>query len=202
MKMVKKITVIFTIALIAVFIFSCASSGGSGDAQGSKVWSFANPSDDVQGWEVASSEFWNYRGGATLSYDSETFGRGLLRLDLDFTETSAEDWSEPKMKNDFPRAFNMRGVSVFAFDFYYNPSLLNEGTFTPKIFTNNNGILVDVAGVPIEGSVEEFDNGFVKQEVFMFVPRTAGFMTDLRFSVAGNLTNYKGPVFFDNIRFQ
>ena len=181
MKMIKKIAVVFTIALIAVFIYSCASTGGDsggGGGQDGKIWSFADPSEDVQGWEVANSEFWNYRGGATLSYDSETFGRGLLRLDLDFTETSAEDWSEPKMKNDFPRAFNMRGVSVFAFDFYYNPSLLNEGTFTPKIFTNNNGILVDVAGIPIEGSVEEFDNGFVKQEIFMFVPRTAGFMTD------------------------
>ena len=215
MKTMKKNTLginamLIATMLIAAMLFvslttSCASTGGGEGAAGSAglIWSFANPANDVQGWELASSEFYQYRGEANLSYDDTTFGKGLLRLDVDFTETSHLDWSEPKIKNDFPRAFNMRNVSIFAFDFYYNPSLLNEGNFKPKIFTNNNGILVDVTGMAIEdGWEEEFENGFVRQEVIIFIPRVAGFMTDMRFSIAGSLTDYKGPVFFDNMRFE
>ena len=197
MKTLKLFIVFLGIALI----LSCASTeGATRGPVGS--WSFSDSAGGLRGWELAGSEFYQYRGSVNLSYDDTTLEKGLLRLDVDFTEHSHLEWSEPKMKNDFPRAFNMKGITRFVFDFYYNPSLHSEdGHFKAKVFTNNNGILVDSTGEAIEGG-EDVGNGFVRQEVTILIMPVTGYMTDMRFSIAGHLTGYKGPVFFDNMRWE
>jgi len=103
--------------------------------------------------------------------------------------------------NDFPRAMNMRGLSAFVFDFYYNPSYRKEGFFMSKIFSNSNGLQVNNTSNPIEGG-EAAGSGYLKQEVRILIMPTSGFMTDMRLSIAGHLTDYKGPVFFGNMRWE
>jgi mannan endo-1,4-beta-mannosidase len=201
MKLNKIALMVFCVILGFAFITSCASSGAAGRAPVAN-WSFGDPALGVQGWELANSEFYQYHGTVNLSYDNTTLGKGLLRMDLDFSKDKELEWSEPKMKNDFPRAFNMKGKTRFVFDFYYNPSYDTEGGhFKSKVFTNNNGILVDSSGDAIEGG-EDAGEGFLKQTVSILIMPVSGFMTDLRFSIAGYLTAYKGPVFFDNMRFE
>jgi len=198
----KKLSiVIITIAIAA--IASCASSGGSAAAGGASggSWTFENPDAGTNGWELATSEFYQYRAPATLSRDDTTLGKGLLRLDVDFSGAVGIEWSEPKLKNDFPRSINMRGITQFAFDFYYNPSLCTTGTFKSKVFSNSNGLKIDFSGNDIGGG-EDAGNGFVKVPVAILIMPTAGFMSDMRFSIAGCLTDYKGPVFFDNMRWE
>jgi len=53
--------------------------------------------------------------------------------------------------------------------------------------------------VDIEGD-EDAGNGFKKAQVVIFITPSGGFIPDMRLSIAGCLTDYKGPVFFDNIR--
>jgi len=193
-----KKNIIIAIAVVFAMLMA-ACSGGPRVAGGN--WSFADPAFGVQDWELANAEFYQYRGSAKLSHDDTTFGKGLLRLDVDFTESITLEWSEPKMKNDFAKAFNMKGKTRWVFDFYYSPELLNGGHFKAKVFTNSNGILVDSTGEEIEGG-EDVGQGFVKQTVTILIMPVTGFMTDMRFSIAGYLTDYKGPVFFDNIRWE
>jgi len=191
-------------AILAVAVFttafaaSCASSGG-GSARGPLgVWTFEDPNADTGGWYLANSEFYQYKGPAKLSRDETTFGRGLLRLDVDYTGYQESEWSEVKMANDFPKSINMKGIDKFAFDFYYNPSLRTSGVFKPKIWSNNGSKFINETGIDIEGG-EDMGNGFLKAYVEIYIMPGGGFIPDMRLSIAGYLTDYKGPVFFDNI---
>jgi hypothetical protein len=199
MKLVKCAFVVLMICALAV---SCATGGGGGRGPVGS-WTFEDPATGTGGWELANGEFYQYRGPIKLSRDEETFGKGLLRLDVDFSQDKDQEWSEPKMKNDFPKSVNMRGVTRFAFDFYYNPSLstTEDGHFKTKVFSNNGSFLINHNSEAIEGG-EDAGNGFLKQRVEILIMPSAGFIPDMRFSVAGYLTDYTGPVFFDNMRWE
>jgi hypothetical protein len=185
---------------------SCASSGGSSSGASSGgggrsalgTWTFENPDKETNGWYLATSEFYQYKGATKLSRDDTTFGRGMLRLDVDFTGHGDIDWSEVKMANDFPKSIDMKGINIFAFDMYYNPSLRTGGSFKPKIWSNNGDKFINEGGMDIEGG-EDAGNGFVKAHSEIMIVPTRGFIPDMRFSIAGCLTDYKGPLFFEII---
>jgi len=199
MKFIKGILLVTAVLACAALTASCASSGGGGGARGPLgVWTFENPDADTQGWYLANSEFYQYKGPAKLSRDDTTFGKGLLRLDIDFSAHQESEWSEVKMANDFPKSINMKNIDKFAFDFYYNPSLRSGGVFKPKIWSNNGSKFINETGIDIEGG-EDMGNGFLKAYVEIYIMPGAGFIPDMRLSIAGYLTDYKGPVFFGNI---
>ena len=203
MKRTKNIVITIAAVLAVLLILSCASTGGGKSSrQPVGSWSFAEASGGTLGWYLANSEFYQYHGSVKLDYDDTTLGKGLLRMDVDFTKDKGLEWSEPKMANDFPRAFNMKGITKFVFDFYYNPAFDTVGGhFKSKVFSNSNGIRVDNTGEAIEGG-EDAGDGFLKTEVTILIMPVTGYMTDMRFSIAGYMTDYKGPVFFDNMRWE
>jgi len=201
MKSLKGIVLVAAVAVGAALVVSCASSGGGGGggARGPLgVWTFENPDAETGGWYLANSEFYQYKGSAKLSRDDTTFGKGMLRLDVDYTGHQDSEWSEVKMANDFPKSINMKGIDKFAFDFYYNPSLRTGGVFKPKIWSNNGSKFINETGIDIEGG-EKMSNGFYKAYVEIYIMPGGGYIPDMRLSIAGYLTDYKGPVFFDNI---
>jgi mannan endo-1,4-beta-mannosidase len=199
----KKIFFALAAFLIAALVPAFA---GGGKDKGGKVaggsWNFSDPALGTQGWYLANNEFYEYHGTTELSYDDKTFGKGLLRLDVDFTKDVGSEWSEPKMKNEFAQAYNMKGKTKFCFDFYWNPSLSPAGgNFKSKVLSNSNGVHVDSSGDAIEDG-EDVGNGFKKAQVEILIMPTSGSMKDMLFSIAGYHTDYKGPVFFDNMRFE
>ncbi|MDR2730368.1 MAG: hypothetical protein LBB81_05655 [Treponema sp.] len=204
MKKKLLITMAALAAVILIFAFaaSCASSGGSGGGQRRAgeggLWTFDNPDNETEGWYLATSEFYQHHSNAQLSRDDTTFGNGMLRLDVDYTKDSDSEWSEVKMANDFPKSIDMKNKDKFAFDFYYNPALRSGGSFKPKIWSNNGSKFINEAGFDIEGD-EKMSNGFIKAYVEIYIVPGAGFIPDMRLGIAGYLTDYKGPVFFDNI---
>jgi hypothetical protein len=201
MKMTKKTFIAVALVLIAIPVFAGGGKDSGGKVAGGS-WNFSDPALGTQGWYLANNEFYQYHGPIELSYDDKTLGKGLLRLDVDFTKDAGSEWSEPKMATDFARSYNMKGKTKFCFDFYWNPSLSPAGGhFKSKVFSNSNGILVDSSGDAIEDG-EDVGNGFKKAQVEITIMPITGYMTDMRFSIAGYLTNYKGPVFFDNMRFE
>jgi len=203
MKSLKCI-LFFLVSAVLLFTLSCASSGkdGGGNSEGRAplgVWTFENPDNETGGWYLATAEFYQYKGQAKLSRDDKTFKKAMLRLDVDFTGHKDIEWAEVKLANDFPKSINMKNMSRFAFDFYYNPSLSKSGTFKPKIWSNNGSKLINETGLDIKGE-DDMGNGFLKAHVEIFITPGSGFIPDMRLSIAGCLTDYKGPVFFDNIR--
>ena len=199
MKM--KLRAMFIITMAVVLAASCASSGDSAAQEPGRSWTFEDPDAGTNGWRLATDEFYQYRASAALTRDDTTFGRGMLRLDVDFSGAKNIEWSEPKLKNEFRRSINMRGITQFAFDFYYNPSLCTTGTFKAKVFSNSNGLNVDFTSNDIGGG-EDAGNGYLKVPMAILIMPTGGNMSDMRLSIAGCLTDYKGPVFFDNLRWE
>jgi len=164
-------------------------------------WKFGNKANGTCGWDLATSEFYQYPGTAKLSWDGDTLGMGLLRLDVDYTKAKELEWSEVKIFSDFPKSLNMKGKTRFTFDFFYNPTFATNGHFKAKVFSNNNGFLINDVSDEITGGANA-GKGFLKVRVVIPVKSVSGFMTDMRFSIAGYLTDYKGPVFFDNLRWE
>jgi hypothetical protein len=197
----KKMVCIGAALCAALLLASCASAKGGGGAQGpAGVWTFDDPAADTAGWALTPSEFYQYHGDIALSYDDTTLGNGMLRLDVDFTADSSLEWSEPKLAIDFPKSLNMKGITQFSYDLYLNPDFRTTGGFNSKVFSNN-GASVDSTG-PVPETGEPAVNGYIKIPVTILIMPTAGFMPDMRFSLAGYLTDYKGPVFFDNMRWE
>jgi mannan endo-1,4-beta-mannosidase len=204
----EKITTGIIAVLLTLALCACASSGGggggsSGGGGGGRpgeggVWTFDNPDFETEGWYLANSEFYQYHGSAKLSREDTAFGGGMLRLDVDYTQDKDSEWSEVKMANDFPKSINMKGIDKFAFDFYYNPSLRSEGMFKPKIWSNNGSKFINETGIDIEGG-DAVGDGWYKAKVEIYIMPGAGFIPDMRLSIAGYLTDYVGPVYFDNI---
>ncbi|MDR2701505.1 MAG: hypothetical protein LBB72_03635 [Spirochaetaceae bacterium] len=183
------------LALICVPLFAQSKGITVGN------WTFENQANGTCGWELATAEFYMYKGPAKLSWDN-SLGKGLLRLDVDFTNYKDLEWSEVKMFSDFPKSFQMRGKTKFTFDFYYNPSLHSkDGHFKAKVFANNNGFLINSNSDEITGGTNA-GNGFVKVKGEIPIKPVSGFLTDMRFSIAGYMTAYKGAVFFDNLRWE
>ncbi|MCL1931337.1 MAG: hypothetical protein FWF55_05935 [Treponema sp.] len=189
---------------ISILVFSCASSGGSSGEAGSVVpisWDFDDPSADTAGWRVATGEFWDYSGTAALSRDDATFGNGMLKFDVDFSANSKSEWSEPKIRTSVGKAVSLKGYSKFTFDIYYNPELSSSGGFNSKVIAQyGTGTTTESVGSVINAQ-DDAGNGFLKATVSLPI-RSSGSMDTVIFSIAGYLTDYKGPVFFDNIRWE
>jgi mannan endo-1,4-beta-mannosidase len=209
MKSINTVLKIIITIFAGILIFSCTSKKNG--IEGSAVeedytddgysWDFSDPAAGTAGWVVAEGEFWEYTGLAVLSRDDTTFGKGMLRLDVDFTEDSGKDWSEPKMRFNFSEPVEMDDLVRFTFDFYYNPYFATSGHFKSKIIAlNGDNTLTDSGSGAISGKDEAGD--FLKAAVTLQIKKTSGQMDSMLFSIAGYLTDYKGPVFFDNLRWE
>ncbi|GMO63699.1 MAG: hypothetical protein Ta2A_10990 [Treponemataceae bacterium] len=161
-----------------------------------KEWNF-DAAADTDGFRVANGEFWQYVGNPALSYDGTSFGSGMLQFELDFSPAANQtSWSEVKFKTDLPEAVNLGGVSRFTFDLYFNPAFRTKGGFQTKVFANNG---IDANGaISTEGS--DAGNGFVKTVVTLDLTPSTASISDLTLSIVGSETDYKGPVYIDNIR--
>jgi hypothetical protein len=194
-----------TILLAATLTFSCASSGGSASSEPVEgfSWNFADPGVGSNGWAVAADEFWDHKGTANVSWDDTTFGRGMLRLDLDFTNDSGSEWSEPKMKYAFNPPFKMKGIASFTFDVIYNPALSSTGIFKCKVMAFNGSRAISEAEES-QGIIftDEMGNGYMKATVKLRPKRTSDSMDKMIFAIVGYRTDYKGPVFIENMRWE
>jgi len=202
MKLVKVIGVITAVLLVAVFSFSCASSGGAAaePVEGYR-WSFVDVGDSDITWYLNTEDFWEYRGESSIGIDEETFGRGMLRVDLDFTRDSGNWWSEPKIRFDFEEPFDLTGITRFNFDFYYSPEYYSTGSFKFKL------VNLDGTRTVNEFELESFrpsgeEGDFMVANISMRVPRSTRSIGSVVLGIVGAVTNYNGPVFFDNIRFE
>lgn len=209
MKSVKWTIASFVVLLAAALVFSCASGGGGGgggSAPSEPVegfsWNFADPAVGSNGWTVAVDEFWDHKGTANVSWDDTTFGRGMLRLDLDFTADKGSEWSEPKMNYAFETPFEMKGITNFSFDVIYNPEFSTTGYFKCKIMTFNGTRNTSEAEDQRINAQDEVGNGYLKATVNMRPRRSTTPMDRLIFAIVGYRTDYKGPVFIENMRFE
>jgi len=203
--MKKNLVVMSAILLIiAVLAVSCASGGGSGKTeQAAPVikysWNFDDAGAGTAGWFLVPDEYWDFHGTAELSRDDKTFGKPMLRMDVDYSKDANSEWSEPKMKMQFDKPLD--GVRKFSFDFIYNPSFSKTGHFKSKIIIFNGKKELAANNTEAIIALDELSNGYVKGTVTIIAASSSP-VDSIIFSIAGYRTNYKGPIFFDNMRME
>jgi len=202
---VKK-AVLLAITVLAVVAVSCASSGGAAKTETQKAasdikysWNFSDPASGTTGWNMIPDEYWDFHGTATLSRDDKTFGKPMLRMDVDYSKDANSEWSEPKMKMTFKTP--LEGISKFSFDFIYNPTFSKGGHFKSKVVIYNGKKQLAERNTDAILALDELPNGYVKGTVSLSL-RSSSPVDSMVFSIAGYKTNYKGPVFFDNMRWE
>jgi len=202
--MKKNVAIMSAILLvIAVLAVSCASGGGGKAEQAPPVivysWNFEDAASGTAGWYMVPDEYWDFHGTAELSRDDKTFGKPMLRMDVDYSKDAESEWSEPKMMVKFDPP--IKGIKRLTFDFIYNPSFSKGGHFKSKtIIRNGKGTLAEGETGAIIAR-EELAGGYVKGTVRIIVS-TSNPVDNMLLSIAGYKINYKGPVFFDNIRLE
>jgi len=193
------------VLVIAVLAFSCASSGGGGGGVKTEQttsdakynWNFSDSASGTAGW-VVSEDSWDFHGTTSLSRDDKTFGKGMLRWDVDFSKDGNSDWSEPKLKIKLDKPVD--GVRRICFDLIYNPALTQDGHFKSKAVILNGSKELSAANTDAILGLDQVANGFVKAPVEISV-RGSG-VNNIILSIASYKTTYKGPVFFDNLRLE
>ncbi|MDR2574965.1 MAG: hypothetical protein LBC52_00815 [Treponema sp.] len=199
-NVVKMTVVLFAVAVLAV---SCASSGGAKTEQAEPAvlysWDFSDPASGTAGWVMIPDDYWDFHGTAEVSRDDKTFGRGMLRWDVDYSKDVKSEWSEPKMKMTFNTP--IEGVRKISFDFIYNPSLSKGGHFKSKAVIFNGKKQLAERNTEAILALDELPGGFLKGNVSISV-RGSSPVDSIVLSIAGYKTDYKGPLFFDNIRLE
>jgi len=194
------IACLVTILFAAALSFSCASTGGDAVTNEGYRWNFADPGAGTAGWTTAPDEFWDFKGTIDLSRDDTFLGRPMLRVDVDFSGDVGSWWSEPKLKYDFDETFELRGLNRFAFDMYFNPRNATAGSFKGKvIFLYNTGTVLEAELDSILATEEAGD--YLKASV-VFRFRSTRSINSLRLGIVGAVTDYKGPIFIDNLRLE
>jgi hypothetical protein len=194
------------VAAISVMALSCASGGGGGGGAPKEEapvvpvysWNFDDSGAGTAGWVAAEGEFWDYKGTVAVSRDDSTLGKAMLKVDLDYSKDSSSEWSEPKIKFTFGTPLDLSTVTRFNFDFYYNPGFSQRGSFKSKVVVMEGG-KEKTTGEAESLKFEDAGNGWMKAKVSLRIRKVSGKMEAVVLGIPGYRTNYKGPVFFDNI---
>jgi len=162
-------------------------------------WDFGNPASGTAGWSMFPDDA-DFHGTADVSRDDKTFGKGMLRVDIDYSKDSKSWWSEPKMKTVLKTP--VQGVTRISFDFIYSPALRKTGCLRTQVqIYSGNNLLVRDRAQKLISAVEQLSNGYVKETVSIWF-NASGPVDSILLGVAGIWTDYKGPVFFDNMRLE
>jgi len=201
--MKKKIIRRMIFPVIVLLAVSCASGGEKKKTQAVPVvkynWNFDSANAGTAGWFLVPDEYWDFHGTAELSRDEKTFGKPMLRMDVDYSKDANSEWSEPKMKMQFEKPLD--SVRKFTFDFIYNPAFSKSGHFKSKVIIFNGKKELTSNNTDAITALDELPNGYVKGTVTL-IAASSGPIDNIIFSIAGYKTNYKGPIFFDNMRLE
>lgn len=159
-------------------------------------WSFSKDLDD---WKYGGK--WAYKGKPAVAW-SKDFG-GTIRLDLDYSPTADQSWSEVKLEYGkvAEKPVSLAGCNVLTYDLYFNPKAMTAGSFKTKVYAK------DTAGKEVINAAPDIDLGKAKDAgngmkvVTVQVPfqpvRNA--VNYLMFSIVGSNTDYKGAMYVGKV---
>lgn len=160
-------------------------------------WDFED--DTTQGWYFDNSWAQDSYHGATENVCSVEEGK--LKVDLDYSEDADNGWVQPAISISPESGIDFSGASTLEFEMYFLKDAMNTGNITVK------GVAEDTLNEQMSGikdmAAEDVGNGLTKT-VFNFQINTSAVkekpLDKLMILLVGNNTDYKGPLYFDNIR--
>lgn len=160
-----------------------------------RVWDF---SDDAQGW--AYDDSWagdGYHGTGGCEQDP---GREMLKVSLDYSADVENGWSQTGVSFTEEGGIDYSPYKVLSFDLYYDPEAYTTGQLAIKAYSDNvfqdqicnmnQGVPEEVDGLTRVNLSLVCDSGYAQSEK----PAT------LLLIIIGNNTDYKGNIWFDNIK--
>lgn len=161
-----------------------------------RIWDF---SEGTQGWVFDGS--WagdSYHGTSGCSHDVE---KGMLKVDMDFSQDIANGWCQPGISFSEEGGIDYSSYTALSFDLYYDSSTFTAGQITIKATSDNifqeqmvgfyNLTTEDVGETLKKATIEfQLDSSYTKKEN----------PEKLMLLIVGNSTDYKGSLWFDNIR--
>lgn len=158
---------------------------------------------DASAWKVSPG--YQYTGESKL--ENRTIGdKTFLAATVDFSNDTDKGWSEPKFDYSHAETVpSLKGYNAFVADVYYNPAGKTAGSFGHKLYakspTTEKEIINDDAALPAGEPAEIAGlEGYYKAE-FVLEKKFQGDFQNLTFSIVGKNTDYKGEIYFDNMRF-
>ncbi len=165
---------------------------GGGAAEAALSWDFET---GIDGWSYGAGWEWQYTGGGTVEAD-----QGMLKLNLDYRNDPAYDWSQAVAVYDSPQPMDLTGVNSMTMDFFFDTSNMTNGGFKIKVYSDcgmegDTTVNMDkLEDVTISGKT------YKKYPVVLnFDPQTATDVVQFGLNVIGVNTDYQGPVYFDNV---
>lgn len=189
------------VVLMAVFLTAVLACGLPVAARPSDVeevqrtWDF---SDGAQGWVYDDS--WageSYHGSGACEQDAE---REMLKVSLDYSADMENGWSQTGISFTEGAGIDYSPYKVLSFDLYFDPEAYTTGQLTIKANSDNvfqdqmcsmnQGVVTDVDGLKMVNISLLCDANAANSEK----PQT------LMLIIIGNNTDYKGDIWFDNIK--
>jgi mannan endo-1,4-beta-mannosidase len=163
----------------------------------SLVWDFDDESAGLGGWIINDGDrAYDYSGESSLEYDASTFDSPALRFNVDYSANSTSGWSEAKIYSTFwDSPISLSGYNELTYDFFYNPSYMTSGSWRSKLYFSEAAN--SFSDIPSSG--EELANGFIKVPVSIRFSPAEEVANQFMLSIIGMTTDYKGPVYIDNV---
>ena len=190
----KQITAMCAMAVLSAGMLSPALSVGA-EEEPERLWDFR---DGVQNWVYDDS--WKGDAGVigSAAWDEE---EERLRVELDFSADESNGWSQTGISVTDADGIDFSPYNTLSFDLYYDTAAYAAGQFTIKAVAD------DVFQEQMQGindAVTEEADGTLKKASFSFTC-DAGYAASERpqkllLLIVGNNTDYKGSMWFDNIR--
>lgn len=155
--------------------------------------------DGIGGWSYGAGWEYNYSAKDTSSVEAEN---EQLKFNVDYTNDKDKDWSQATVvwkPADGEKGLNLKGATTVTMDLIYDASKMTAGSFAVKLY----GEGLD-ANADADAASAETVSGDVKKIpvkiTFDALGASASEMNQFAIQLIGKNTDYKGAVWFDNIR--
>lgn len=159
------------------------------------VLDFSKP-EDINSW--TEGEKYSYSGGMTIGYDEQVC-KGAMVLDLDYSKDSNETLSVAQFTYTFPAATQLEDYNQFSFDFIYDPAKMTTGYFMANLFVDAFVGWID-KNTTISNEAD-YGKGLKKAKAVINFKSPTEAVTNFTIGIIGSSTDYKGPIYIDNVRF-
>lgn len=190
----KRLMSVCTAAVLGVGLMVPAVSAGAQE-DGSRLWDFR---DGEQGWVYDDSWKGSAEVTGNVSHDAE---KEMLKVDIDFTAEKDNGWCQSGISFSEESGIDYSEFNTLTFDLYYDAAAYTTGQITVKAVSDN---VFQEQMEGISSAVTEDMGDGLKKASFTFhcdeAYASAECPQKLMLLIVGNSTDYKGSLWFDDIR--
>lgn len=168
---------------------------GDGKEAVQRLWDFA---DSTQGWVYDDSWMGDCEVTGGVSHDAE---QEMLKVDIDFALEKDNGWCQSGISFSEDGGIDYSAYNTLSFDLYYDSASYTTGQITIKAASDNvfQEQMQGISTAPTEdaeGTLKKASFQFSCDEGYAASERPGKLML----LIVGNSTDYKGSLWFDNIR--